>query len=392
MSLKDRLNSQITTPLNIKQNTEPKYNQSNDIFKDIDTLGEIDTLFADDEINSISIMGAKNIFVERKGKKNKIALSYRDNIRLENIIRKNAQMLGIKLDENYPYIEFGHKLGINVCATLPPLSSNPVMIVKCYKDKFANLKTLAQNLSFSKEMALFLEALSSLKLNIIIAGKKNTLKTSLLSAIAKNTPQNDSAILLDYSNELKIENNNVITYDFKDYENKNLIDNLMLSNPDKVFLNDCKDLSIFEKYIKSGYRGICATYCADNPLDILSDLYLEKNDVVIFVERKDSKRIISSISLVNGSELENIFYLNENSEHNSSGIVPEFYQEIEQNSLSISNTIFEADYKHTYYKSSDEDISKTTPKKNINPDILKKFKKEIEIMENKEVQKPKEDE
>ena len=388
MSLKDRLENQTKNIVNIEhpKEKEPKYYETSDIAQGINTLGEIDTLFADDEINSISVMGAKNVYIERKGKKSKISLTYRDNTRLENIIRKNAQTHGIEIDEKYPYIEFNYDKGINVFATLPPLSSSAAMIIKCYKDKFASLKTLTELQILSREVSLLIEALASLKLNIVIAGAKNTLKTTLLSAIAKKLPQNHCGVVFDYSNELKIENSNITTYDFKNYKNDKLIKAIMLSNPDKVFLNDCPDLSYFEKCIENGYRGICATYCAENPLDVLQNIYLKKADVVIFTERKESKRLVSSISLVNGSELENIFYLNSNFEHVSSGIVPEFYDSIEQNNLQLSSAIFDANYKHTYFKTASDDAIAAALKKNINTEILKKFKKELEVKKSSPAQ------
>ena len=195
-------------------------------------------------------------------------------MRLENIIRKNAKFHGIEFDEAHPYIEFGYKLGINVFATLPPLSNVATMIIKCYKDKFASFKGLLETQALSKEMALLIEALASLKLNIVIAGKKNSLKTTLLSAIAKKLPQNNNGIIFDYANELKLENANITTFDFRHYENKKLIESIVDSNPDKIFINDCKNLSYFGKFIENGYRGICATYCADNPLDVLQEIYL----------------------------------------------------------------------------------------------------------------------
>ena len=205
MSLKDRLGNQTKAVLKIeKKEPQPAYYQTSEISQGIDSLGEIDTLFADDDINSISVFGAKNIYIERKGKKNKISLQYRDNVRLENIIRKNIKNNGIELDERHPFAEFSLRQGINVSATLPPLSSSATMIIKCYKDKFANLKVLADNQALSKEMAIIISALANLKLNIIIAGEKNTLKTTLLSAIAKSVAQNSSGVVFDYSNELKI--------------------------------------------------------------------------------------------------------------------------------------------------------------------------------------------
>ena len=380
MSLKDRLANQTKPAIDIiKVDKEPQFYPANDAVQGIDSLGEIDNLFADDEINSISVMGAKNIFIERKGKKSRVPISYRDNMRLENIIRKSAQFHGLQIDETHPYVEFNHKLGINVCATLPPLSNVATMIIKCYKDRFANLKALTEYQIISKEIALLIEATAALKLNIIIAGQKNTLKTTLLSAIAKKVPKNDKTVVFDYSKELKPESSNIVTYDFKNYENKMLIEKIVSSNPDKVFINDCPDLSYFNKFTEKGFRGIVATYCTDNPLDVLQDIYLKKSDVIIFVERKDYRRLITSISMVNGSELENIFYLNENFEHNSSGIVPEFFSEVEQSGISINSSIFEADYKHTYHKTDADNNMAETIKKNINPDILKKFKKDTEI-------------
>lgn len=385
MSLKDRLNSQTKAVLNIeKTDNEPIYYHTSEISQGVDSLGEIDTLFADDEINSIHVLGAKNIYIERKGKKSKISLTYRDNIRLENIIRKNAQFHGLEFDEEHPFIEFNHKPGINILATLPPLSSAASMIIKCYKDKFASLKTLSEYQAMSKEVALLIEALASLKLNIIIAGEKNTLKTTLLSAIAKKIPQNNNAIVIDYSKELKFDNNNIITYDFKNYDNKNLIDYIISSNPDKLFLNDCTDLSYFEDYLKKGYKGLCANINAKDSFDALNKINKELFDILIFVERKDSKRLVSSVSYIDKGEIKNIFYINEDLKHCSTGFIPDFYGEIEQSGLGFSNAVFETEYKHTYYQTIQNDVLASALKKNLNTAILKKFKKDVKTDKQEE--------
>ena len=143
-------------------------------------------------------------------------------------------------------------------------------------------------------------------------------------------------------------------------------------------------IKFFDKYIKDGYRGICATFCANSPYDVLKELYLKNSDVVIFVKRDESKRLISSISLVKGSELEEIFYLNEQNEHKSTGIVPDFYYNIEQTALPLGVSVFDANYKHTYQtKAHGENIANSV-KKNLNPDILKKFKKEFDKKESEQ--------
>ena len=92
MSLKDRLkstaNNQNVIAQEIKQQ-QPKYYESNEAANKIGSLGAIDTLFIDDELNSIYISGAKNVYVERKGKSYKSTTNYRDNVQLENLIKKS---------------------------------------------------------------------------------------------------------------------------------------------------------------------------------------------------------------------------------------------------------------------------------------------------------------
>ena len=83
MSLKDRLNT--TTKLNeTKEEKEPvQYYQNDSIAQNIVSLGVIDTFLADDELNSIYVNGAKNIYIERNNKTHKSTTTYRDNVQLE---------------------------------------------------------------------------------------------------------------------------------------------------------------------------------------------------------------------------------------------------------------------------------------------------------------------
>lgn len=421
MSLKDRLN----TPNNQnkefeekKNNQAPKYYESEKIAQ-IDTLGILDNLFVDDDINSIYVNGAKNIYIEKNGKKNKITTTFRDNVQLENLIRRNAQNIGIEIDESKPLIKFNHKEGINVLATLPPLSSSANIYIKCYKDKHATIQILSENQSISKEMSLVLEALATIKNNIIIAGEKNTLKTTVLSAFAKMLPNNNIGFLLDNANELKINSKNFSNLDISNLQQEKfeLINSIINSNPDMVLFNDPDEKMIANicKNISEGLNCAVITICAKNPkeamrkiaLDILKQLpnlnfeealkiAYEAFNLMIFCKRDESgKQKISSISQINLDENENceikdIFFLNHLLEHESTGFVPEFYETSKINNLPISANIFDKTYKHTYYKSAKNDAMEQFIKKSTNQDILRKFKKELptnEIPEEEAIKK-----
>ncbi len=408
MSLKDRLKStQKVAPTKApKPQSELKYYAS-DEDANVGTLGVIDSLLYDDDLNSIFVSGAKNIYLDKKGKTYKSTTAFRDNVQLENIIKKAAAAQGIEYDEKKPCFKFNHKLGVNVLATLPPLSGCATLFVKSYKDKHATAQKLQEDHAVSKEIALVLEALCAIRKNILIVGEKAALKTTLLSALAKKVPNNNRAVLIDNQKELKIEAPNFTSYDFADFKDSSNLDELLnlivFSNPDKLFIND-EDSEILSKVIKAGrvnYSGIVATLSVQDANEVIeyltkalikedSYLTLEKAkalvlntfDIIIQTKKDDiGRRKVSSISQINllakNGFVEEIFNIDYLQQHKSTGIIPEFYEDIKQNSLPISDNIFDENYKHTYHKNAQQDTLSALGSKGGNIDILRKFKKDL---------------
>lgn len=410
MSLKDRLNTaqKQNIPVVEKKDKQVEYYNSNSQAQ-LDSLGILDTLLADDNINNIFVSGAKNIYLEKKGHNSKSTSTFRDNVQLENLIKKIGQNMGVELNETNPYLEFNHEEGINVIATLPPLSNVATLFIKNYKDKFANLETLQYEHSISKEIALILEAFCAIKKNILIIGKKNTLKTTLLSALAKGIPSNNRGIIIDCENEFKIVSKSHTNYDFSKIKDdkiaKTLIDSIVDSNPDKIFLNSKDEFIIANiiKKIKTDYKGLILTFCAKDSKEAIENLsqilaenipyitfqeakgiILSSFDIIIETQKDElGRRKISSISEINLADEENIkkiFELDYLKQHNSLGVIPLFYEDIKNNSLPIGDNIFNLEYKHTYQQNSKEDSQFS--KKSANVDILKKFKKELPTIDS----------
>ena len=405
MSLKDRLNTVPKQQIKeTKKEEQPKYYKTEQEAQ-LDTLGAIDTLLANDDLNSIFVSGAKNIYLERRGKTTKSTSTFRDNVQLENLIKKIAQNEGVELDEQAPFFKFNYKTGVNVLATLPPLSNVASLFIKCYKDKHATIQTLQIEHSISKEIALILEAFCAIKKNILIIGSKNTLKTTLLSALAKKIPTNNRAIIIDSENEFKITSQNCANYDFSKIDNPKTMDlilsSIVNSNPDKLLINtENEDLinKTIEK-INSQYKGLILTLCANNSDEAIKKLsqilmnnsnnlalheakaiILSNFDIIIEAQKDElGRRKISSIKEINLSKedefIQDIFTLDYLKQHKSQGITPLFYEDIKNNSLPIGDNIFNIEYKHTYHKGIDIDAQ--FAKKGTNIDILKKFKKDL---------------
>ena len=393
MSLKDRLNVQKTVinqeliqnkiKEKIKENTKiPDVTPLN-----IEGLGILDSFLADENLNSIYVAGAKNVFIEKKGIVLKSTTTFRDNVQLINLIKKSASEAGVEYDENVPFIKFNYKEGINVTATLPPLSSIPTMLIKSYYDNNATLKVLQENKAISKELAMVFEALLMTKANILVAGAPQSLKTTTLSALSKLVPINSQNILIDFKNEIKIDSNNYVSYDFMSLKNEKLrfeiLKSILNSNPDRIVANDCPDRILNEimRYASFGLGGIIASIDAlsiEDAVNNASQIVMKSNsnmsfeaakqfifklfNIVVFTSKDDKgQRKISKISELNPNEMKinDIFCLNENSEHQSVGFVPDFYKL--SDNLSINPSIFDENYKHTYYQSAFDSYQSANP-------------------------------
>ena len=400
MSLRERLGNKVKTEEESIENIEAnvEYYENNEVAKTINSLGVVENLLTDSSLNTIYLLGAHNIYVERKGKVNKTTLTYRDDIQLESIIRRLAQKNNAEIDEENPIVTFKYRSGVVIRAVLPPLS-NPINVtIKCYKDKFASLELLQKEQAFSKEITLFLESLTTFKTNCLIVGERSTFKTTLLGAIAKKMPLNNRGVIVDYSKELELDAPNIINYDLSNLNNekakKNLIKTLFVSNPDKIFLNDCDEFELFTPYLLQGNKNLIATMTVDNTDKVIKKFknnFYEMFDVVILIKTLENgaKKIDTIYATRNENVLDKVFYLNNFNDYKSCGFIPDFCR----NNSQLATNMFDIMYKHTYQ--TDKLKRPNAPINRINrAEILKKFKKDVsqiksvEVLEEKEKIKP----
>ncbi len=424
MSLKDRLKNdrlnnenkpdllKATPQVNAKD-TQPQYYESSEVANSESSLDVIDIMLSDDELNSICVNGAKNIFIEKKGKFHKSSSCFADDSKLENIIRKIAFNNSYGADKNY--IKFNYEKGVNISATLPPLSNNIILFIKCYKDKFANMQVLQDENSLSKEIALFLEAIATMKCNIVIAGEKNSLKTTLLSSLIKKTTANARNVLIDNLNEIELKNTNLLSFDMSKTDNselkKELLETIINSKPDKLFVDvsDSEAQSYILRRVLEGFSGCSFTLEAaskektlekivsfltnENNLSNLNQIksQIAKNiNLIIFTKLDNNRRLVCSISQIkldenNNLTLEDIFYLNDVKYHQSNDIIPQFLKEANNSASCLNLNIFDKNYTHTYSAFIAQEEEQSTNDSSL--EMLKKLKKEYSQNQDEEVVK-----
>lgn len=361
-------------------------------------LGIIDTILADDEINSIFVNGAKNIYIEKKGKTIKSNSSFPSEYELQNTIEGLLKHRGFNIEDE-KFFQFNYKKGVNLTITLPPLSQKITIILKNYNNKFASLKALQENQIISKEIALFLEALIAQNVNILITGEEKTLKTTVLDSLIKAAGENLKSVIIDFSNEIETDKNTCAFYDLTNFNNgrnfkneEKLIDSVFSINPDKIFINDLKS-ELKEKIFEfaSSKKGLVVLSNSNDSLNLPFDIIIKTKNIK--KENETLKKIVS-ISQIYNNEIQEIFKLNDENKLESTGIIPKVYFEMKSNLLNINQNIFEKNYRHTYSQNYNENLAQfkakfenntetadyenqNEEKKGLNLEVLKKFKPNI---------------
>ena len=85
-------------------------------------LGPLEPLLADETITEVMVNGPKKIFVERRGKVQRVNLAFESDEHLMRIIERIVAPLGRRIDESSPTVDARLKDGSRVNAVIPPIA------------------------------------------------------------------------------------------------------------------------------------------------------------------------------------------------------------------------------------------------------------------------------
>ena len=148
-------------------------------------LGPLELLLKDPTISDILINGPKHIYVERKGKMEKTAVTFRDNNHLMQIIDRIVSKVGRRVDEVCPMVDARLPDGSRVNAIIPPLALDGAAVsIRRFGSNPLKLEDLLNYKAFTPEMVMLLEGAIKARLNIIISGGTGSGKTTLLNTLS----------------------------------------------------------------------------------------------------------------------------------------------------------------------------------------------------------------
>ncbi|MEW5939938.1 MAG: CpaF family protein [Chloroflexota bacterium] len=347
-------------------------------------LGPLQPLLEDESITEIMVNGAKNIYVERKGKIHRVPVTFESNEHVMRIIDRIVAPLGRRIDESSPYVDARLQDGSRVNAVIPPISLvGPTLTIRKFSRNPITVEQIIQFGTVTQEAVQFLKACVESRLNIIISGGTGSGKTTLLNILSGFIPGDERIITIENAAELQLRQEHVVTLESRppniegrgEITIRDLVINSLRMRPERIIVGECRGGETLDmlQAMNTGHDGSMTTAHSNSPRDTLArletmclmagmDLPLRAIreqvasavDMIVHQSRmRDGTRKVTNITEISGMEgdiitMTDIFVFEQTGVENGkimgrlrpTGLRPKFMDKIEAAGIHLPPSIF----------------------------------------------------
>lgn len=274
---------QILTEENIVLSRPERARLFEHIAAEILGFGPLQTLLEDETITEIMVNGAKNIYIERKGKLHRVPVTFENNEHVMRIIDRIVAPLGRRIDETSPYVDARLPDGSRVNAVIPPISLvGPVLTIRKFSRNPITIEQLVQFGTVTPEALQFLKACVESRLNIVISGGTGSGKTTLLNILSGFIPSDERILTIENAAELQLRQEHVVTLESRppniegrgEVTIRQLVMNALRMRPERIIVGEIRDEAALDmlQAMNTGHDGSMTTLHSNGPRDTLSRL------------------------------------------------------------------------------------------------------------------------
>jgi pilus assembly protein CpaF len=240
-------------------------------------------LLDDPDISEVMVNGPKKVFIEKKGKLTKSAITFDDDDHVLRIIDRIILPLGRRVDADTPTVDARLPDGSRVNAVIRPVSiDGPSITIRKFRKDKLSVQQLIDYGSLTPNMAEFIRACVLAHLNIVISGGTGSGKTTLLNVLSSFIPEEERIVTIEDAAELQLQQDHVLRMETKvpNIDGKgavsirDLVRNSLRMRPDRIIVGECRGGEALDmlQAMNTGHDGSLTTLHANSPRDALSRL------------------------------------------------------------------------------------------------------------------------
>ncbi len=267
-----------TTPLSQVEREE----MVDQVVYEVIGLGPIEPLFRDRTVSDILVNGPRDIYVERRGKLQRVLTSFRNDAHLLSVIDRIVSRVGRRVDESSPMVDARLPDGSRVNAIIGPLAvDGPVLSIRRFGAELTPQR-LVELGALTEEMLYLLSGCVKARLNILVSGGTGSGKTTLLNALSSFIPSNERVITIEDAAELRLQQEHVVRLETRppnaegrgEVAMRDLVKNALRMRPDRIIIGETRGAEALDmlQAMNTGHEGSLTTVHANTPRDALSRL------------------------------------------------------------------------------------------------------------------------
>ncbi|SFH15061.1 pilus assembly protein CpaF [Palleronia marisminoris] len=275
--------SEALAEMGVVLNREERNTLNQELYDEVKGLGPLEALLKDDSVNDILVNGPHRIFVERAGKLQLTDITFKDERHLLRIIDKIVSAVGRRVDESNPYVDARLADGSRFNAMVPPIAVDGSLVsIRKFKKEKLGIRDLVDFGAFSEEMALYLEAAVSTRLNVIVSGGTGSGKTTTLNALSSFIDNSERILTIEDTAELQLQQTHVGRMESRpaNVEGKGAVSqrdclkNALRMRPDRIIVGETRGEEVIDmlQAMNTGHDGSMTTIHANSSRDAVSRL------------------------------------------------------------------------------------------------------------------------
>lgn len=349
-------------------------------------LGPLEPLLRDKNISEVMVNGAKQVFIEKKGKLTLTDVQFKDDAHLLQIIDRIVSRIGRRVDESTPLCDARLQDGSRVNVIIPPLAiDGPALTIRKFSADPYKIQDLINFGSLNQMAAELLRACVFAHLNIVISGGTGSGKTTLLNVVSSFIPGDERIVTIEDAAELQLQQEHVVRLETRppNIEGKgaitmrDLVKNSLRMRPERIVVGEVRAGEALDmlQAMNTGHDGSLTTLHANTPRDAIRRMetlvmmagfdlpqraireqIASAIDLIVQASRlSDGSRKVTSITEIVGMEgevvlMQDIFLfrqegVDENGkiigEFKYTGVRPKFLERIIASGAKIDLTMFE---------------------------------------------------
>ncbi len=246
-------------------------------------LGPLEPILADPSVSDILVNSYNRIFVERRGRLERVGVRFRDDQHLLKIIDKIASAVGRRIDESSPMVDARLEDGSRVNAIIPPLAlDGPSLSIRKFAVDPLKVDDLIRLGTISPAASKLFEAVVKSRLNVLISGGTGTGKTTMLNVMSAYIPTHERIVTIEDSAELQLQQEHVVRLETRppnieghgEVTLRDLVRNSLRMRPDRIVVGEVRGGEAMDmmQAMNTGHDGSLTTVHANSPRDALSRL------------------------------------------------------------------------------------------------------------------------